>query len=146
MLCSRIERARGDTEALIAAADTEWGQLAELDKADEQAIRTRFDAACAAARDGKTPLNADDETAKAQEIFCIRMEIVAGLESPGDSSQTRMAYQVERLARAMSGERPASEDGGAAEAKTVAHDWYLSGPCSEALEQRFETARAAVQL
>ena len=142
-LCRRLERCTPEQAAsVLEETEPAWQALPALDKAEEQAIRSRFEHAAEAARNGETPVTVAEDVQSEQELLCIRMEIVAGLESPPEAAQARMAYQVERLARAMSGDKDDAEDGGKEEAEAIERAWYLSGPCLEALEQRFEAAKA----
>jgi DNA repair protein SbcC/Rad50 len=137
-LCSRLERADATTAlALLEEIDSAWNTLPLLEKNDEHAIQQRFERARHAAQQGQVPLPISAEEYKHFELLCIRLEILKGRESPPESAQTRMAYQVERLARAMSGDKVAEEDGGAQELKALERAWYLSGPCPHTLEQRF---------
>lgn len=73
---------------------------------------------------GKTPDAAADDVEDLQakaRLLCIRLEFVAGLQSPEEDRQQRMQYQVDRLAESMSGEsvkQPAT-----AEARDAEKTW-----------------------
>jgi len=54
-----------------------------------------------------------DELQTQARLLCIRLEFVAGLESPQEDRKQRMQYQVDRLAESMSGEsarQPAKDE------------------------------------
>jgi hypothetical protein len=71
------------------------------------------------------------------------MEVLAGIDSPPEHAEARMAFQVERLASAL-GERKGST---ADSLEALVRVWCLTGPVpaayAEALEARFEAARSA---
>lgn len=130
---SAVERLRGELESL---PKLENGKL-------ERSITARFERAAKAAESGESS-PVDDELKKnlAQlEELVIRMEILAEVESPPEAARARMAYQVQRLSRAMEGRGPGNKRDEAAE---VERSWRLTGPVEPELrtrlEQRFERA------
>ncbi|RKZ92280.1 MAG: hypothetical protein DRR19_04715 [Candidatus Parabeggiatoa sp. nov. 1] len=119
-----------------------WAELSELDNANLEALMAqRFQQACAAAATGEE--NVSEETLKNKKTLCIRMEILAGIESPPDAAEDRLAYQVARLSAAMSrGEKKQSLEPHV-EAEKIERSWYLSAAPSDQtlrLEQRFSKA------
>ena len=59
------------------------------------------------------PADAADELQARARMLCIRLEFVAGLQSPEEDRDQRMQYQVDRLAESMSGEsarQPAKDE------------------------------------
>jgi hypothetical protein len=81
---------------------------------------------------------------KAQEMLCIQMEILAGIDSPPEATEDRMAYQVARLSEAMtSGDKKSFKDK-MIEAQAVEQQWYLADPVEEEtairLQRRFDKA------
>jgi DNA repair protein SbcC/Rad50 len=145
-LCAQLESAAPENAtALLSEIESAWQQLTPLEKNLESAIQARFARACEAVRAGRTPMTLSAEQQQHLELLCIRLEILKGLESPPASAQTRMAYQVERLARAMSGDKPAEEDGGAQELKAIEIAWYVSGPYQQEYAQRFTQALASAR-
>ncbi len=126
----------------LSKAQAGWTTLPQLESVDlEAAIELRFQEACAAASSDSSSVN--ELTLKTKETLCIRMEILAGIESPPEAAQARLAYQVARLSAAMSGgERESREP--QQEVNEIELSWYLTGiPQSDKtanLEQRFSKA------
>jgi len=81
---------------------------------------------------------------KAKETLCVRMEILAGVESPPEGMPARLAYQVARLSAAMSDGEKKSQNK-LAEVEDIERHWYLSDAVyseqTPRLEQRFSHAR-----
>ncbi|HEY5604467.1 MAG TPA: DUF349 domain-containing protein [Gammaproteobacteria bacterium] len=79
-----------------------------------------------------------DTCEKIKELLCIQMEILANIESPPESRQRRMEYQVGQLARKM--KQSESRDTGM-EIEQLLVQWQRSGVMepgkAERLEQRF---------
>jgi len=122
-----------------------WAELPKLQEAQlESAIEQRFQHALTAAlADEKT---GNEETLKEKETLCVRLEILAGIDSPSEATQARLAYQVARLSAAMEeGKKDLKEP--LAEVEEIEQCWYLSGAVSREqtlpLEERFEKARQA---
>ncbi len=135
----------------VEAAHQEWAALPALDPDLERAIGDRFARACALALDaqagGAVELEQERRTdLAAKETLCVRMEILAGVESPPGAVEARLRYQLERLAQEMGrgGTQSASLDA-LEEVWQLERAWYLAGPLplgTEAgLEQRFQYAR-----
>jgi len=131
------------------AAETQWQSLPEQPDADlQQAVAERFMAALAAARAGGEVL-AQRQTAFAANAerraeICLRLEILAGIDSPPEHREERLAFQVARLKEHMrEGERDPLQAGGG-----LIQEWYLCGPVPQglapALDARFARARAAL--
>jgi len=72
---------------------------------------------------------------KTRDIICIQMEILAGVESPLESKQRRMEFQVAQLAKHMM-------QSNSVEVQSRIHDlltqWYESGPISPEKAMEFE--------
>jgi hypothetical protein len=84
-------------------------------------------------------LNADESScAKSKDLLCIQMELLAGVESPAESKQRRMEYQVAQLADKMKQSRDQNID---KEIEQLLSQWHRSGFMDPAkaqpLEQRF---------
>jgi len=135
-LCVELEQA--ETLDGLSSVQAAWAEIPPLEDADlEAAIEQRFQQACT----GEPRVSED--ALKNQENLCIRMEILAGIESPPDAAQARLSHQVSRLSAAMTG-----GDGGEiepkAEAEEIEQSWYLSGAApsdqTARLEQRFRKA------
>ena len=78
-----------------------------------------------------------------RQELCIRMEILAGIDSPEEYAEARMAYQVNRLSEAMGGGETRPPD----RWEDLTRAWCLAGPppseIAEALEARFQRASSA---
>jgi len=85
-----------------------------------------------------------------RQLVCIRMEIVAGIESPPESQQARMEYQVSQLADKMKqGDIQVGDEKQSAESKealSLLQEWSVIGPIVRTelprLTQRFDAARS----
>jgi hypothetical protein len=126
----------------IATIQSAWAQLPQLEDLHwETTIEQRFQQACTAITTGEQSV--DKTILSHKETLCIRMEIAAGIESPPNAAQARMAYQVARLSEAMSGGERKIVDK-PIEAEEVERSWYLSdaAPAEQTLdlEQRFNRA------
>ena len=122
------------------------------------AVTARFERALAAGEDdaARAALAAEhDANREAREALCLRMEIVAGVDSPPAFAQARMQAQVARLASAFgdrksagrsaggaAGEGPGADDG-----ESLLRRWCCAGPASPAdapgLQARFGAALEA---
>jgi len=145
--CFELELAEMSAEILaqedpVATLQAAWDKLPKLQDVDlETAIELRFQQACTATLTGTQNVSAD--SLKEKEILCVRLEILAGIDSPPEATSTRLAYQVTRLSAAMSdGERESknSQD----EVEKIEQHWYLSHAVSpeqtRSLEERFKKA------
>lgn len=88
------------------------------------------------------------ENLRRKEELCLRMEILAEVNSPEDAKQARLAYQVHQLAEQMSqGGANASARGVLREqqAKDILLSWWTTGVVPQEqqarLSERFHTAR-----
>jgi hypothetical protein len=77
---------------------------------------------------------------RALRLLCVRAELLAGLESPGDDAELRREHQMQRLVASMGqGERHTPD-----EAEALALEWLAVGPVDPAvygpLFARFERA------
>jgi len=133
-LCAEAEQ----TEQ-IEAIHARWEAMPRLlDDHLETQIQQRFTAACS------KQTRRDPTQLERKEILCIRMEILAGIESPPKQHKARMEYQVMRLSEAMSGgEKNVDKQ---EDAREIQLEWYLNGLIADEameLEQRFAKARTA---
>ena len=148
--CVELEQAGSNIQELVqeepdwlSITQTAWAELPKLEDADlEAAMEQRFQQACAVVLTDDEP-DVSEETLKNKETLCIRMEILAGIESPPEATEARMAYQVARLSEAMSGGERKTVDK-QTEAEEIERNWYLSGIVApeqtRSLEQRFNNA------
>ncbi|MDG1207089.1 MAG: DUF349 domain-containing protein [Pseudomonadales bacterium] len=82
-LCQALESGKISTDELT----TQWST-------NETALDAPLLLAMEQRRDGNASISEQDA-----ETLCIQLEILAGLDSPPESAQARMAYQVQRLKR-----------------------------------------------
>lgn len=158
-LCARIESLSSETEpsapieAEIAQARQDWEALPPLPETWVEPLRQRFETACrAATEDAETRqklLLILQENLETKKSLCLRLEILAGVDSPPEFAQARMEHQVARLSESLSTrEAPPSEQKKLDEAREVEQGWYLTaalpGELNEALEARFDRALAAL--
>lgn len=115
---------------------TAWQQYA--------ACTPQFDAALAARlalRNDAPPAEADDTTARG---LLVRLEFLAGLESPQEDRQLRLNHQVQRLSSRMRDASATSSPEQELESLMLA--WFRQPPASGELEQRFSAAaQTAIQ-
>lgn len=145
-LCEGLERGTADADT----AEAQWQALPSHRDAERQrAIGARFAAALAAARSGRGGL-AERQAALAangarRAEICLRLEVLAGIDSPPEHREERLAFQVARLKDHMrDGEGdPLQGDGRLIDA------WYLCGAAPQevapTLDARFARARAALE-
>jgi hypothetical protein len=115
------------------------------EKALNQVLSARFEAALAAAQD---PARLAElrrryaDNGQQRSRLCLQLEIIAGVESPPELAQQRLEFQVARLAERM----VEGEDDPLQGATQLLHDWYLCGPAphNESLNARFERIRHAL--
>jgi len=154
-LCLEVEQLLEQPDQELArnrlqAIDEHWNAQSALgDDATEQLIQQRYARAQKAVLAGgeehqrlATELSAN--LARRQDL-CLRMEILAGVESPPEDRQARLQLQTHRLAGAI-GKGVGDIVGTRAK---LEHDWYLFGAAPAAqqamLQQRFDTARDSCQ-
>ncbi|OQW89667.1 MAG: hypothetical protein BWK78_07380 [Thiotrichaceae bacterium IS1] len=140
--CVKLELSNLTAEKIVEVT-ADWEHLPKLDQAElEMTINQRFQTALA----GQCVPQAD--TLKLKKTWCIRLEILAGIESPSEEVEARLAYQVARLSEAMSGGEKTRVKDKLTEVQDIEKSWYLSGPVpsdlATTLEQRFAKAREAI--
>jgi len=131
--------------ASLDVLENRWTEMLPLqDATTELVIQTRFEKAKRAlleAGEQRDQLVSElrENLTRRQEL-CLRMEILAGVESPSEVQQARLEFQVNRLAEAI-GQGSGDKVGKMAE---IQREWYLSGgaPASQEkiLQGRFEKA------
>jgi len=139
-ICLALEQAESRDESEIVNAQEKWNTLNPLsDSRLEKAITRRFKKACETSGQAKNV----EKAVKEKETLCLRMEILAGVDSPPEAMQARMQYQVERLSKAM-GDRDSNVNDKSKDAQTIVQTWYTTGEVfgekSVLLEQRFDKA------
>lgn len=147
-LCGALEDAAvgGDGTAL-AELDEQW-QSAEQAPAPLQAVlNARWERAQAAA-EGTRPFSTDElaSNLELRHELCLRMEILAGVESPAEDRARRMDVQVKRLADGMTAGRQSTAE----QLQGLLVEWFGAGPGRPAeqaagFEQRFWRARERIE-
>lgn len=147
-LCALVERTvtdgRPDPDDL-AALKTRWSGLQRHpDEGIQTAIGARFATALAMAERGDPPsAELVAENQQEREALCLKLEILAQIDSPAEHVGDRLALQVARLAERMA----AGEKDPLANAAGLLAQWYLCGPApaDPALERRFARACEALE-
>lgn len=109
-LCARLERllalAPVDVEMLKQSRET-WETLAPLPEALLVPIQQRFHTVIAALTDqpeqAPALMASLEKNLERKQVWCICMEIIAGVDSPANCAQQRMEYQVARLSASLAG-------------------------------------------
>jgi uncharacterized protein YoaH (UPF0181 family) len=129
---------QGDLEAIKASRDALVRQLGE------NPLQQRFEGAEAALQGDQEAAQAIRDTSaenhRQKAELCLRIEILAGIDSPPEVAQERMAYQVERLNDAMRAGKSDSDD----ELQAICRSWYALGHAGEGeqgLGERFAKGR-----
>ena len=126
-----------------------WQGLAVLQDARlEQLLSARFERALAMRATGvEAPAleAAARENLLQRQALCLELEILAGLESPAEFAEERMAMQVQLLAGAMSGQRDETQK--PARIRQLLEEYFTLGPIlpegKAGLEARIEAVMAA---
>jgi len=145
-LCARLEALDTEQAAqVLEATRQEWDAVEQLaEKPLQKDIEKRFQAACAHAS-GESSLTIVENLQDRRRLLCIRMELLAGVESPSSDHDLRMSYQVERLSKAMGGEENLDPY---KEATEIFQQFYLLAPVlnDADLDARFNKAWQANEL
>ncbi len=133
----------GEALSLDALADARAALPALSGEANQAAAEARF-RRLAAAIEGQGYSTEELAQVRAlREQLCLRMEILAGVDSPAEAAQARMAYQVDRLSQAMAqGQLDSTE-----ECEAVQREWYTTSPLTPtdaSLAERFAKALTAL--
>lgn len=141
-----LEQPEADHQLPIADARQAWGALPRVKATLGEAIRRRFQRICQTL---ESPSDAAALVAElqanltAKQTLCLRLEILAGAETPAEFADTRMAYQVERLSASLGGGSHENLDD-AESADALQEAWCLMGvlPSTQcqSLEARFQAA------
>ncbi|MCI0507020.1 MAG: DUF349 domain-containing protein [Gammaproteobacteria bacterium] len=148
--CLQGQISTGQLKDSVADLQQRWAPVDARLRQVEQAVRGRFEhVKTCAERCGngdmeavRSQLTADENTCmEVKDLLCIQMELLADIESPPESRQRRMEYQVAQLAQKM--KQPKGQDIDAEIARLLSQ-WHSSGFMDPAkaqpLEQRFYSA------
>lgn len=105
-LCMELEDSTlGPDQAAagIKEAQDRWKELPPLEKCYEESLEGRFKEARAAALEGENEdrTKRRDRNGKEVDLLCVRMELLAGIDSPPDSIAVRRDYQFSQLSAAL---------------------------------------------
>jgi hypothetical protein len=129
-------------EAALAGAQESWATLAELPAALAEPMQQRFTAAVQALSDADPAHPASELRASLERklerkrIWCVCMEIVAGVESPPEFAALRMEYQVARLSASLAG--AAAKADAIYDPRRLQERWYLTGALPAAAEAELD--------
>lgn len=158
-LCTQIEallaESAADAAAAVAAAKAQWDTLPPVAPAQVASSEQRFEVACQA-------VTAEDEAVRERlrqtlavqlddkQRLCLRLEIIAGVDSPPAFAKARLEYQVSRLSESLtSRDNLHSRERQRKEALEIETRWYLTGVWppeqAAALDERFARALHASQ-
>lgn len=155
-LCYELEQAIFDSlqgadpavlSDTVAALPQRWQTVTSKLRVVDQAVQGRRDQlnenAAKIASDGIDDvkshlLNNEDTVLDKKEMLCIRLEVMANVESPLESKQRRMEYQVSQLADKM---KQSKDHNIKVEIEQLLSQWHSSGfmdpKKAQPLEQRF---------
>jgi DNA repair protein SbcC/Rad50 len=141
-LCHELEMATHKgmvTPEQIEMFQSRWSEYPALEKtAYNTLMQQRFEHA----KLGIIPIS--PEARKARELLCVRLEILANVESPPEQSQLRLSLRMAQLSEALSGVALPKDK--VAELQALEQEWYLTPPCGEeyaaVLEHRFSQTKA----
>ena len=152
-LCARLEALLGnpsDVAVVLTEVRAIWPTLPPLSPSLEESLQRRHDAIVQAltddsdaARDLRAQLERNLER---KQLWCVSMEIAAGVESPPEFAQLRMQHQVARLSASLAGD--AATDA-LHDPRRLQEQWCLTGALPAetevALDDRFLAALHAWQ-
>lgn len=152
LLCARLEALLEGQEpavAVVAEAQHQWATLGPWQTVWTKTLQQRFDAVCQALLGGagtrQSVVQRLEANRELKRTLCLRMEILAGVESPAEFAQARMEQQISRLSDSLSGGSAVAADENARDTEA---QWYLAGllpaALNQALEVRFQRALAAL--
>lgn len=138
-LCSELEKSIINSELQedrLTEIKEQWMQAGELPDAAAAAMNARFDSAIDAFSTGKTvelSKVVDQNTQKRHEL-ALKMEIVAGVDSPTEDQQQRMELQVNRLNQNIGTGSQHSND---QEKRNLLIQWCATGPVDEEVSDQW---------
>lgn len=144
-LCARLEGllaiAPVDANTIDQAQET-WAALPTLPAALLEPIQQRFNSIVRSLTEAPEParrlLAGLEQNLDRKRLWCVCMEIVAGVESPPECAQQRMEYQVARLSASLTG---AAKVDTLYDPRLLQEQWCLTGAlpteAEVALDARF---------
>ncbi len=130
-LCARLEAEletqRDDT--VLSSTRQEWAALPDLPATLAAALQQRFDAVCETLAGALDQIQAArarlEHNLERKQIWCVCMEIVAGVDSPPEFAPLRMEYQVARLSASLAGAAVKTE--ALYDPRQLQEQWWLTG-------------------
>ncbi len=140
-ICTQIEvmaETRENNTESLTQLKQQWSAFDPLASSDlEQAIHQRYQQALNYLDSLLGFGDACKKNKSQLQMYCIQLEILAGLESPPEFQQQRMQYQVARLSSAMQHDQANTIE----DSFVIQQQWYLTGPIltrdRDDLDQRF---------
>ncbi len=151
-VCEQLESHTGSEEA-FKQLQSELEQQLSTSVPLPAEIRERIDQRWSAIKISATsehgsPEKSGQDYSEAAHLLCVKLELLAGIESPPEDQELRMSYQVSRLKKEFS-ERQKETRSPEEQLRSLQIDWYCLGPIpaneAEALKQRFLAATASMQ-
>lgn len=120
-----------------AAPEAEWSSDRDVPAAAQAGLQARYEGAISRLQKADKPI-ADELERNAGQLhdLCIRLEILAGVESPQEDQKRRMELQVNRLSSGLQ-QRQASALSDAERIEQLQVEWCLVGPVAAALRAQF---------
>ena len=145
-ICDELEEtlvSASQGEMFGAAPDSEWNSEQALPDEAEPVIQARYERVLAAMQDGALPAAEElaDNGAKLHEL-CLKLEIAAGVDSPAEDQQQRMALQVNRLNDGLTHRGEAQSGRELIEQMQI--EWAGIGPVTSEARERFGARFRAV--
>jgi exonuclease SbcC len=157
-LCQRLETEVLEStmdavaqQGLAEEAGQAWQALETLEACYEKVLRKRLDLASRALggenQARQSLLDGLSGNLEKRLELCLQTEIATGIDSPAEFTQSRMQYQVARLAEAMQ-QKPTEPHSRHEQLRDLQIAWYQAGPApleaQASLEARFGRAISAV--
>ena len=145
-LCDEIElhAVRGTNKADVHSYRSRWASIEDQCGEFEEAIRNRFESACAMFDDSDTSnSNQWQQNLQAKQDICLKLEILSKIDSPPEFAQDRMQTNIARLKSAMVDHSATADP--EIETRDLLVNYWLTGAvpeqAHESLNKRFNRIR-----
>ena len=145
-LCDEIEldAVRGINKADVHSYRSRWASIEDQCGEFEEAIRNRFESACAMFDDSDTSSsNQWQQNLQAKQDICLKLEILSKIDSPPEFAQDRMQTNIARLKSAMVDHSATADP--EIETRNLLVNYWLTGAvpeqAHESLNKRFNRIR-----
>mgnify|MGYP001270605862 CR=1 FL=1 len=148
-LCCVLEASSSDSDVDCAKQAWQGDDRRELPPEFEERISQRWDYAQTIVASPPAELDGlRQSNLKEAQLLCVRMELLAGVESPAEAQPFILEYQVSRLNKGLS-QREKETRSLHEQKKAMQLDWYCLGPIPvefvAGLGERFEFAVSKVE-